>query len=74
MSAQAQAVYQQLCQCLSADPAVQRPAEAQLLAWEAQPGFVSALLVRRGEGRGGALEHAPIHWDRALVWPPASVH
>ena len=44
-SSQAHAVYQHLCACLATDPAVQRPAEAQLLSWETQAGFCSALAV-----------------------------
>jgi hypothetical protein len=45
MTSQAHAVYQHLCACLATDPAVQRPAEAQLLSWETQAGFCSALVV-----------------------------
>ena len=45
MTSQAHAVFQHLCACLATDPAVQRPAEAQLLAWETQAGFCSALAV-----------------------------
>jgi hypothetical protein len=42
----AEAAWACLKACLSPDPAVQRPAEAQLRDWEAQPGFCSALAVR----------------------------
>ena len=42
-----QAVYAALSASLSPDAAAQRPAEAALLQWEAQPGFVAALTARR---------------------------
>jgi hypothetical protein len=47
----AEAAWTCLQACLSPDPAVQRPAEAQLRDWEAQPGFCSALAVRAARRR-----------------------
>ena len=39
-------VYQLLQQAQAGDPVVRGPAEQQLLAWEAQPGFCTCLAVR----------------------------
>ena len=63
-SVMAQAAWACLAACLSPDPAVQRPAEAQLRDWEAQPGFCSALAVRARDACAacrGAGRSAPPH-------------
>jgi hypothetical protein len=62
-----QAVYACLAQCLAADPAVQRPAEAQLQQWEGQPGFCTALTARAR--CGSALQPRP--GPRAHGWRSA---
>ena len=79
MGSSAEAVYACLAACLAADPSVQRPAEAQLRAWEGLPGFCTALAVRaRGRGAPGegvraltrSLAARRMSLRRVTAWTP----